>query len=765
MKSDISGNIYFLDENVFLYIAGNACILYSTETKTQKIVYPSDQCECITSIAVSPNRKVFIACERVRKGAILSVFDINPTIKRRKPITLGENGPIEYFNASFSPDNKLVAVQGGAPNYTLYIFVWDKGRLLGTANPVEQGKTVNCIKFHPLDSSILVVAGKGLLVFYRISEGGFKALPLNTLKRELGNIQSAVFVNDKRCICATDRGDLILFENTGSCIELKCYLKCSPEDDNPITCICPFAKVYLILFHQGFICGGVEGTVRVYEESEDALEYYKTFRTLRAGKNVDQVIHITISPTEDLMVCSTRDAKAYLLSLSNLEMLRPEDVKLELCVGPFHSSSSVYLLLLFQSGLKRIHDISICPRKPILASCGCDRSIRIWDYDAKTIELYKIFDEEVQTLALHPSGLYIAIGFSSRFKLANILINDIKPYAEFPIKVFIIIILQNCAVARYSVGGHYVAASTPSNAIYILTSYTAIIYVELIGHTGKPIALEWADRDNILFSACLGGSLIMWDVKTGNKIKEFSLRSIMWSSISVRYDHGIVYGVGVKADDDTTSVLYAIEFTPDGKQASIKYEREFTNLKINSLVYNNTAKTLFIGHSSYGRSGVIQGMRLPLGDQILTYQCHSGIVHRLLLSYEEKYLITCADDGSICVFHFKGLGRLIKENSLPPAEEVLIVKSDLEDKYGMMNELKAKVDELTRHNEHELKLKDDEHENKIKQINEDSEKNLKDQVVKYAALRDTTDIQEGNYVKKIRSLQAEYEKYILYILQ
>lgn len=735
MKCDIAGNIWFLDENLYCYIAGNACIIYSSESKTQKIIYPSDQCECITSLAVSMNRKAFILCEKVRKGAIISVYDVGQQIKRRKPITLSENGPIEYFNATFSPDNKLLAVQSGAPNYQIYIFVWDKGRLLGTASPVtEQGKTVNSIKFHPLDSSILVVSGKGLLIFYRISEGGFKALPLNTLRRELGDIQAGIFVNEKRCICATDRGDLILFENTGSCIELKTYLNCSPSDGNALYCICPFAK--------GFICGGVDGTVRVFEESEDSLEYYKIFRTLHTKKSIDPVIHITISPTEDTMLCCNRDCQVYTLSLSNLEMLRPEDVKLELLIGPFHCASS--------SGLRKINDLSICPRKPLLASCGCDHSIRIWDYDSKSIELYKLFDEEVQTIALHPSGLFIAIGFSSRFKLANILINDIKPYAEFPIK--------NCAIARYSVGGHFIAASTPSNAIYILTTYTAVIYIELIGHTGKPISLEWADRDNILFSACLGGSIMMWDVKNGIKIKEFTMRNIMWNCITVRYDHTMVYAVGNKADDESTSILYAVEFTADGKQSNVKYEHEFPNLKINSVVYNNTAKTLFLGHSSHGRPGVIQAMRMPLGDSIQIYQCHSGIVHRLALSYEEKYLATCADDGAICVFNFKGLGRLNKENALPYAEEVLIIKNDLEEKYGLLNELKAKVDELTKHNEHQLKLKDDEHEEKVKKLTEESENNIREQISKYAALRDTTDIQEGNYVKKIRLLQGDYEQ-------
>ena len=37
-------------------------------------------------------------------------------------------------------------------------------------------------------------------------------------------------------------------------------------------------------------------------------------------------------------------------------------------------------------------------------------------------------------MALHPSGLFVLVGFSEKLRLMSLLINDIRPYKEFPIR-------------------------------------------------------------------------------------------------------------------------------------------------------------------------------------------------------------------------------------------------------------------------------------------------------------------------------------------
>lgn len=58
--------------------------------------------------------------------------------------------------------------------------------------------------------------------------------------------------------------------------------------------------------------------------------------------------------------------------------------------------------------------MDICIRKPLIATCGKDKTIKIWNYEEKTLELSWLFNEEAYCIALHPSGLHVHI-----FKIKN----------------------------------------------------------------------------------------------------------------------------------------------------------------------------------------------------------------------------------------------------------------------------------------------------------------------------------------------------------
>ena len=86
-------------------------------------------------------------------------------------------------------------------------------------------------------------------------------------------------------------------------------------------------------------------------------------------------------------------------------------------------------------------------RKPLIATSGVDKYIRIWNYEDKTLECYKAFSEEIYSVAIHPSGFHLVAGFQNSLKMMNIIIvgNQIKSYKEFPIKA--------CREVKFSNGG------------------------------------------------------------------------------------------------------------------------------------------------------------------------------------------------------------------------------------------------------------------------------------------------------------------------
>jgi len=51
-----------------------------------------------------------------------------------------------------------------------------------------------------------------------------------------------------------------------------------------------------------------------------------------------------------------------------------------------------------------------------------------------SLEIYKQFQEEAYSIALHPSGLFVLVGFSEKLRLLNILIDDIRVFKEIAIR-------------------------------------------------------------------------------------------------------------------------------------------------------------------------------------------------------------------------------------------------------------------------------------------------------------------------------------------
>lgn len=63
-----------------------------------------------------------------------------------------------------------------------------------------------------------------------------------------------------------------------------------------------------------------------------------------------------------------------------------------------------------------------------------DRSIKIWNYETEEVELVQTFEDDIYSVALHPTGLYAAVGFSDKLRFMTIMIDDIITTKEFNIR-------------------------------------------------------------------------------------------------------------------------------------------------------------------------------------------------------------------------------------------------------------------------------------------------------------------------------------------
>jgi cilia- and flagella-associated protein 57 len=125
------------------------------------------------------------------------------------------------------------------------------------------------------------------------------------------------------------------------------------------------------------------------------------------------------TPTSEEMLIVTLDNGQIYKCQFNIDQI--EETKFEHLSYSFHCGP--------------VMGLDICIRKPLVVTCGVDKSVRIWNYLEKSLEICEFFPEEAYSVAFHPSGFHLIVGFADKVKLINVFTNKLKVFKEIPIKV------------------------------------------------------------------------------------------------------------------------------------------------------------------------------------------------------------------------------------------------------------------------------------------------------------------------------------------
>ena len=310
-------------------------------------------------------------------------------------------------------------------------------------------------------------------------------------------------------MCGTDDGRLILFENG----EQKHEYVLS-EDEKTVIVV-----ESILSFSKGFIYGASDGSLAIYEKSDDK-DYYKKVKEMKLKEENSRISNLAISPSEDMLICTLATNQIYCISLSNADM-KNEEATLELLSQPFHHG--------------QITGMDVCVRKPLVVTCSNDCSVRLWNYLDNSIDLVKYFPEEAFSVALHPSGLILLVGFNDKLRLMNILIDDIRPYKEFTIR--------SCRECRFSNGGQYFAA-VHGNTIQVFSTWNFENIGNLKGHNGKVRSVYFNRDDTRLISAGMDGAIYDWSLKDLKREGENVIKSCSYTSAISGFDGKSLYAVG-----------------------------------------------------------------------------------------------------------------------------------------------------------------------------------------------------------------------------
>lgn len=483
-RGNVKGSVHFVTEYSIIYVCGNVVVICDHDSKKQEFITGTHGMDTITAISLSPCRKLIAIAEKGKVGAV-NIYDAT-SYRRKKLLKYDELGSSSIVHIAFSKDSKSCLVLGGSPEYSLILWTIEKAAKVVTsiklATPNE--KSIFQADFSPTDSSIICVSGDGILKFFRIVDHCFRPITVN-LKQEPQYFSCHCWLSTGQIVVGTNKGDLLFMEN----FEVKSVVT---ADD-----IKPMSVSSIVSFGKGVVVGG-SGTIKIYQPSEIGESSLLLSKKFIIQNDTSSVTGLTISPSGELLTLCNANNQMYSFPLSSLELLKEDENNFRPTLHSFHS--------LGPRGKSDITGLDSCIWKPIIATCGLDRSVRIWNYEDKNIEVSQFFDEDIYDISLHPCGLQILLCCSSSVQLCNILVNELRLEHEIGI--------QSCQLCCFSNGGQYFALAY--NAfVQIFDSYTFESLCTLRGHSMKITSVCWKSNDTSVCTIGVDGVICTWSVPKG----------------------------------------------------------------------------------------------------------------------------------------------------------------------------------------------------------------------------------------------------------
>ncbi|NXK61399.1 CFA57 protein, partial [Sylvietta virens] len=738
----VAGGVCFLEEQVVLHAAGAGCLRLHLEHKWHNFIPGTEKSRGVQALAVSPDRRFLAVSEAAGEQPVLAVYELTAERAGRRKVLASDELPArQTVSLAFSPDSRLLAAATAPPEGHITCWLWEKQQLAASVRVQAAGDGPCQVSFNPQDNTQVCITGNGFFKLFKYSEGYLKQM--NLQRGEPENYLCHAWLSEEEVICGTDTGKLSLFETGELHWETSLEYRKPPrelEEDTTtkekesglaledtglqqhslpqISAVAGYSK--------GFACSPSPGVVLLFEKTEEKEVYKESqevwlpqdqFSTDPKKSDRQDITCICFSPSEEMMVVSTNKNQLYMFTMFSTKLIREKTSYFAYMNFPLHSNS--------------ITGLDMCIWKPILATCSLDRSVRIWNYKMNTLELCKEYLEEAYTVSLHPSGLFCLVGFADKLRFISLLYEDMHVFKEFAVK--------KCRECSFSNGGHLFAAVN-GNVIQIYSSITFENVTNLKGHTGKVHAIKWSADDTKLVSCDTHGAVYEWNLLTSKKESECVLKTCIYSSISLTYDAKIIFAVG---SDQTLKEI---------SKSSIQHEVPADDVVYTTVAVSRSGRMIFVGTSL----GTIRAMKYPLTlkKDFSEYQAHAGAVTKMTVTSDDQFLLTASEDGCIFIWkvHDKEGGGVKEKQELEYAEEVLIMRSDIDEKSQAIQDLQICVKDLQTESDYELRLKDMYCEGKIKALEENFTQEIDSLKTKHKILEEEKEKQERQHQVQLSGL-------------
>merc|ERR1719331_2683091 len=474
--------------------------------------------------------------------------------------------------------------------------------------------------------------------------------------------------------------------------------------------------------------------IRIFEKSDDPKEMFKKTKEFKVDSQPVTVRSMAMSPTEEILACTTSSAQLYQLSLLGSDLLKGDELaQVEPMLTGFHVGP--------------ILGMDVCIRKPLVVTCGMDKTVRVWNYVDKTCEQCRLFNEEAYSVAFHPSGFHLIIGFSDKLKLMNLLMEDMRPFKDIPIKA--------CREVRFSHGGHMFAAVN-SNTIQVFKTYSCETICNLRGHNNKVRSLSWTADDTTLVSAGMDGAVYEYNILNDGR------RESDWVHKGTNFSCVILY-TDPSTGGNTTYVVGSDKMLREVAGSSMQ-NYLVAGKNIGQICLSNSARTMFSSISEPDYPGSIRCYKFPLDGEYIEYQAHASPATRLRVTVDDQYLFSAGEDACLFIFDVRKKDRVIskrdKEATLPFADEIMVTRTFLDEKQAKLGDLERQVDELRNQIDFQLRHRDSYHKEKMSELEDKYTQEIEQERTKFELLREEKNDMEMEYEENFKNVDELHAKQI-----
>jgi echinoderm microtubule-associated protein-like 6 len=396
----------------------------------------------------------------------------------------------------FSRSGDLLACVGLDDEHTIAVYDWRNEALvcLGKAGRAK----VLCLAFSP-DGTTLAVGSVNEVNFHRLRPG------VRYLHRRRGvwgkryRFQPALcirYLDSGMCVTGMLDGSLYFWEGMAA----KALIQAHTGPVYSLECM-----------GLSIVTGGADGAIKLWKEGFVAIELAQLSSAIKG-------LHVSAGRA---LVASTRDGHIYELNSS-------------LGASP--------RLLVAGHSRGEIFGLATHPQCHDFATCGLDRTLRLWDGRTRRPLRHKVMDVSVSAVAFHPDGSMIAVGYGTPPRPG-----ETEAEANGTVVVLnsltLEVISKDCRAEgwiramRFSPDGTLLAAASNDRSTYIYEVTTGFKKVynykcTCKGH-GKFVAhLDFSDDGRYLQTASGAYELYYWSTATGKQLVHgaVELKDTKWAT-------------------------------------------------------------------------------------------------------------------------------------------------------------------------------------------------------------------------------------------